>query len=1328
MDGPADNLETPPDEPLDEPLTRREREILALLDQGLTAPEIAEKLTLGLSSVKTHVQHIYGKLGVNGKRPALARARALGLLAAPPGWMPPPGVAPAAAAPTPGRPAEPARAAAADQAEADDESPAPGVSPFQGLRYFAEAEADLFFGREDLTARLVARLTTPVGGAAQAAFLAVVGASGSGKSSIVRAGLIPALRRLAPDAPERAGHPAVRFDPIHIITPTAHPLEALAASLTRAAESPAATTALLDTLARDPRALQLFARQRYYARDAALAGSRLLLVVDQFEELFTLCRAEAERQAFIDNLLAAAAPGTDAPFSLVIAMRADFYPHCAAYAGLREALAAQQAYIGPMSAGELRQAVARPAALGGWEFEPGLVDQILRDVSDAPGALPLLSHALLETWRHRRGRTLTLHSYAEAGRVQAAIATTAETVFQALAPQARAIARGVFLRLTALGEGTQDTLRRVALSELLPAGAGAAGAPNGPTADVLKTLSDARLITLDDDVVEVAHEALIREWPTLRGWLSENREALRLHRRLTEAAQAWDEMERDPSELYRGPRLVQTLEWAEAHAADLNPLETEFLAAARELTELEAAQHQARQQRDLETAQALAEAERRRAAAQSRAARQLRYLAIGLAVFLMASSALAVIALVQRADAQANLARAEQQRLAAQAGNVLNNGGSADLAALLALQSLKTGYTPAADSALLNALSRPFVRRAWTVGGQSVNNIDVSTDGRFLAAGGQNGVVHIWEVATGQEVQQLKINVGSVLSVAFSPDGQQLLVVELGAFTARLFDIRSGQQLRLLLGPQAAVTWARFSPTGDKIVMSSLDSNAFVYSAQTGRSLETIFVPATNPATYATFTPDERYVLVANGATSLLMDPQTDQVVQTFTGHAANITRAAFSPNGQRLATASLDGTVRLWDVATGAQLQLYAVSGRVYDVEIAPDGRTLLTGSSSGLAQLWDLDTGQEVQRFVSNGSSVTSAIFTPNGQALMTGSQDGAIRLWDRHVTAEPRVLADQMEWITGLALSPDGREVVASGSDPVVSTRDLLSGQVNKFLYGNGAAVLGVAWSPDGQTVLTSGADGTASVWDAPSGRTSWSFTPGLGSVISRAIFSPDGRSVAAVNQAYHNVTILLATTGRDQRWPGGIVGDVNDLAFSPDGRYLVTTGPNHVTRLWDFATGQQVISITSDAGAVAFSPDGRSILTAEADKTARLWNARTGQLVRQLSGHTGNILALAFSPDGRFVLTGSADKTARLWDAATGQELREFIGNAGQVSAVGFTKDGQSVLTGGEDGLLRVWRRDFQDIVALACARLQRDFSDDERQLFAINNSAPTCAKP
>jgi formylglycine-generating enzyme required for sulfatase activity len=432
--------------------------------------------------------------------------------------------------------------------------PESGESPYMGLRYFDTSDADLFYGREILTRELAERVS-------KESFLAVVGASGSGKSSVARAGLIPIWKK--------ENEKGV----IYVITPTAHPLESLAAGLTRESESVTATSTLMDDMRKDPRSLRLYVKK--------LGKENFLLVMDQFEETFTLCKDIPERKAFIENLLSLA--DEDGTARLVITLRADFYHHCAEYDGLRSALERHQAFIGVMTQDELREAITQPAENNGWDFQPGLVDLILQDVGTEPGALPLLSHALLETWKRRQGRTLTLGGYHEAGGVKKAITQTAESVYDKLLPAEQAIARNIFLRLTELGEGVQDTRRRVKMDELGQA------KEQDAVAKVLKTLTDARLVTTEADSAEVAHEALIREWGTLRKWLDEDREALRAHRHLTESAEEWERRGHDAGELYRGARLIQLQDWAKGHNVDLSPLESEFVRASQNVKKREQA-------------------------------------------------------------------------------------------------------------------------------------------------------------------------------------------------------------------------------------------------------------------------------------------------------------------------------------------------------------------------------------------------------------------------------------------------------------------------------------------------------------------------------------------------------------------------------------------------------------------------------------------------------------------------------------------------------------------------------------------------------------------
>jgi energy-coupling factor transporter ATP-binding protein EcfA2 len=601
--------------------------------------------------------------------------------------------------------------AAPGELEDEDLPPAPGPCPYKGLAAFQAEDAQWFFGRQRLVAELVVRLS-------EHQILAVVGPSGSGKSSVLRAGLLPAVWG--------GTLPGTDVWTTIVLTPTAHPLEELAAQL--AAECGLPADPLLDSWQADPIRVRLTVRQMLAK---APEGARLLLLVDQFEEIFTLCADDAERRGFI-HALAGLASEADTGTSVVLGVRADFYARCAEYPELVAVIQDHQVVVGPMTAAELRQAIEGPAAQAGWVLEPGLVETVLADLGDEPGSLPLLAHALRETWKRRHGRTLTLAGYRDAGGIREAIGQTAETVYSELDPAQQVIAKDLFLRLTALGEGTEDTRRRVRRVELL----------DGRDAEVvLNRLAEARLITLGENSVEVAHEALIREWPTLRGWLTEDREGLRIHRRLTEVAAEWDQNGREEGFLYRGGRLVSARDWAVGNEERLNDLERQFLAASSD-----------RERDELATAR--------------RRNRRLRALSAVLVVLL-------VVAVWQRqvAQRQRNLATARQ--LAVQAAANVNQQ---PLSLLLSLESLRLVPTDEARSTLLQGLLQPRHNVVALTGHtNAVVGLAFSPDGKMIASSGVDRTVRRWDAATGASLgQPILGHTDMVADVAFSPDGKMI--------------------------------------------------------------------------------------------------------------------------------------------------------------------------------------------------------------------------------------------------------------------------------------------------------------------------------------------------------------------------------------------------------------------------------------------------------------------------------------------------------------------------------------------------------------------------
>lgn len=1178
-----------------------------------------------------------------------------------------------------------------------EDVPTPGLPPFKGLHFFDEADSELFFGREALVAHLVERLLAGVESGER--FLGVVGASGSGKSSAVRAGLVPALRWRPPSASW----------PIHILTPGAHPLKSLATQLTREIESVTAAATLADDLAREPRTLDLFLKR---ATDHQSA-SHTLLVVDQFEELFTLSRSPEERTALVDNLIVAAnEPG--GPSIVLIALRADFYAHCADFAGLRQALAQHQEYIGRMTAEELHRVIAEPAASGHWEFEPGLVELLLHDVGEEPGALPLLSHALLETWQRRRGRTMTIGGYLAAGGVRGAIAETAEAVLKdQLDPQQRAIARQIFMRLTGLGEGTQDTRRRAPLDELIR------NPEARPSVEaVLTILVDARLVTTGEGTAEVAHEALIREWPTLRDWLAEDREGLRIHRHLTEAAGEWYALDRDLGVLFRGARLAQTVEWAGSRSGELNPLEMEFLEASQALVAREEAEREGRHQRELEAAKQLAEAEIRRAEAEVAAARRLRRRAVLLLSALVVAGGFAIAALIfgQQAARAGRLATSRELAAAA----LSQADVDPELSLLLALQSVSATYPleglvlGEAEDALHQALQASRVQLSLSHSRGPVNGVAFSPDGKRLATAGADRTAMVWDVATGRMLLTLAGHDDVVNSVAFAPDGARLATASADG-TAKVWDAATGRLLLTFLDHAASIQSITFSPDGSRLATASADGKVIVWDAATG---EVVFRLAghTSAVHNVLFSPDGSRLATAGADGKVnLWDAGTGQLLRTYSGHLTT-TSIAFSPDGKRLAIG--EGLVRLWDVASGEGLMTNCcnTSGPVLSIAFSPDGTRLATASADvRMVRVWEVGTGEELVSPSGHLGLVRALTFSPDGARLATASDDGTAKVWKLPPSGELLTLVGHGGAVNAVAFSAAGTLLATAGADRTVVVWNARTGQRLITLTGHTAPVLDIAFSPDGTRLATASGDRTARIWGVASGKELLALVGHAGPVNSVA-FSPDGARLATASDD-ETVSLWDAATGEKLMTLTGHSRSVEAVAFDSEGTRLATASTDGTAIVWDAGTGEVLLRLpvrSRTIQALAFSPDGTRLVTA--DTTVKVWDASSGEERLALSGHTEAVLGIAYSPDGLRIATASADGTAIVWDAATGRVRLTLTGHTQAVNSISFSPDGTLLATAGEDGTAQVYLLGIEELVALAESRLTRSLTAGECEKY------------
>lgn len=1195
--------------------------------------------------------------------------------------------------------------------ESLDNSAAAAVNPFPGLRPFEDEEAHLFFGRETQVDELLRRLRLE-------RFIAVVGTSGSGKSSLIRAGLFSALRV---GAMSGAGS---RWR-IATMRPGNDPIGELAVALERATllgsdgDAELRTDLAYAILERGALGLVEIVRQMPIAPD-----ENVLVVVDQFEELFRYAQSAEDAAAAFVSLLLQATAHADLRLYVVLTMRSDFLGDCAAFKELPERINRGLYLVPRMTRDQLEAAIVGPVKVARANIEPRLVNRLLNDVGDDPDQLPVLAHALMLTYGFWAGegapqQPIDERHYRATGGLARAIDAHAERIYASLTPRQQTVADKLFAAITELGSDNRGIRRPLALGELRDVCAAV-------DADVRAVVEAYRARTCsfvrpshelplgDHSVIDISHEALMRGWARLVRSLAEEVEAQHTYVRLSDAAELFAT---EKGALLVDPALTLNLTWRDAFAptaAWAKRYGGNFSLAMGFLDR--------------------SAAERTRQREARRRASRRRWVVAGsvmtVLVFLTVASIVSFFG-AQRARAQALIA---QSNYLARDANAAIEAGNATKGMLLAREALPLDlgrpdrpFVLAAALALENGLNNTHELHVLTTGVPALW-VTYSPNGKRIAVIMGDRSARVYDAASDTLLATLRGHTNTLTCVAYSPDGARIVTSSWDT-TARIWDAATGKVSRVLRGHKDSVNNAVFSPDGRYVLTASSDRTSRIWRADTGALVRTLRGHS-GALSDAEFSPDgSRFVTASSDKTARIWDTARGAMIRILRGHSSDVNTAVFSRDGSRIVTASYDHTAILWDAKRGAMLQtLRGSTFALTNATLSPDGNAVVTGSFDGTVRVWNVATGILITIF---GGHATPAIanYAPDGTKIITASTDGTIRTWPASLPYQRLVYAGHRDTTLKAAFSPDGQRI-ASGSgsrDSSARVWNARTGVTLLDLRGQRGGINTLDFSPDGRRLVTPAGDGTIRIWDALTGRVLVRMrSQGL---VWFAAFSPDGKRIASggVDKILH---VWDASTGKELAALHGHADTLFRGNFSPDGTKFVTTSSD--TRIWDLARKKATVLRTDSQTFVATFVDGGSAVMTGSylDGSVRFWNAASGAPLRILHPVPVFLRDAKSSPDGKTLAVIRADeRVVRLFDRATGAPLAVLRGHLDGLKSVNFSPDGRRVVTTSIDKTVRVWdlppRRDCGQILEDARRAALPKLTESQRaeEFLGERSSAP-----